>query len=195
MLFKASITPEILKSDEKLCEQLYIFLKEYVPIRLRYESRDEHEDCIQDTMLYLLDRYRMISPEALDGINIEKFFYNRANSYIGTTYQRKLKAYRNANKRLIDDLKMSKLTDEQEELNYINKPLLKSIIDSYGLPENDVAFLTNLAVMKLIAFGYHDNEQLKDSKPISENRFEVLKNISFAVVDSYLVEAAKEGGA
>lgn len=192
MLFNASITSETLKSEEKLCEQLYIFLEEYVPVRLRYESRDEQEDCIQETMLYLLKRYNMLKPADIEGINIEKFFYNRAHSYIGATYQRKLKAYRNANKRLIEDLKLSKLTDEQDEAIYINIKLIKDIIREYRLPDIESKALLLLATDKLVSLGYHNNisETLGDIP--SDKSLEILKSLSFAVVDTYLVDAAKD---
>lgn len=193
MLFKASITPEVLESDDKLCEQLYIFLNEFVPVKLRYESKEEREDCVQETMLYLLDRYHKLDKQALVGINIEKFFYNRAHTFIGTTYKRKLVAYRNANKKLVEELKQTRPSDEAEELMHINLPILENIINAYGFDEPTRKMLTTLSILKLSAFGYYTADVLEETLPVEQNRFEVLKNLSYAIVDTYLVDAAKAG--
>ena len=100
MLFKASITPKVLQSEDALVEQLYIFLNAYVPSRLKFESRDEIEDCLQETIMYMLKRYHSLNKADIAKINIEAFFYNRANSFV-SSYLRKLKNYRKAKDKYI----------------------------------------------------------------------------------------------
>ena len=81
MLFKASINKDVANNPEKLAEQLYIFLSEFVKNKLRYESQDNVQDCIQDTIMYMINRYRKLTDEQKEHLNLERFFYNRANSY------------------------------------------------------------------------------------------------------------------
>jgi len=192
MLFKANITPETLQSENALTEQLYIFLNEYVPRRLRYESQEEREDCIQDTVMYLLKRFNGLADGVLQdiSIDIEKFFYNRANSYV-SIYIRKLQSERNSRKKYIEhEIYQQKIEQEYaKELEFVDETILNAIIAEYKLEKDNEVLLKEITNIKLKILGYAvpEHKPRHVEKPI----FDLLTTLSFAVIDEYLIKSAK----
>lgn len=195
MLFKASITPKVLQSEDALVEQLYIFLNAYVPSRLKFESRDEIEDCLQETIMYMLKRYHSLNKADIAKINIEAFFYNRANSFV-SSYLRKLKNYRKAKDKYISmevyKLEIENMQDSFIEL--IDIAVLHKIVLSYSLKGNMAEDLYMISLARLGDLGYNAPEV--DLDGIASDKREILDALSFAVVDEYMIksaEAFKEG--
>lgn len=195
MLFKASITPKVLQSEDALVEQLYIFLNAYVPSRLKFESRDEIEDCLQETIMYMLKRYHSLNKTDIAKINIEAFFYNRANSFV-SSYLRKLKNYRKAKDKYISmevyKLEIENMQDSFIEL--IDIAVLHKIVLSYSLKGNMAEDLYTISLARLGDLGYNAPEV--DLDGIASDKREILDALSFAVVDEYMIksaEAFKEG--
>jgi len=195
MLFKASITPKVLQSEDALVEQLYIFLNAYVPSRLKFESRDEIEDCLQETIMYMLKRYHSLNKVDIAKINIEAFFYNRANSFV-SSYLRKLKNYRKAKDKYISmevyKLEIENMQDSFIEL--IDIAVLHKIVLSYSLKGNMAEDLYMISLARLGDLGYNAPEV--DLDGIASDKREILDALSFAVVDEYMIksaEAFKEG--
>lgn len=195
MLFKASITPKVLQSEDALVEQLYIFLNAYVPSRLKFESRDEIEDCLQETIMYMLKRYHSLNKADIAKINIEAFFYNRANSFV-SSYLRKLKNYRKAKDKYISmevyKLEIENMHDSFIEL--IDIAVLHKIVLSYSLKGNMAEDLYMISLARLKDLGYNAPEV--DLDGIASDKREILDALSFAVVDEYMIksaEAFKEG--
>lgn len=195
MLFKASITPKVLQSEDALVEQLYIFLNAYVPSRLKFESRDEIEDCLQETIMYMLKRYHSLNKADIAKINIEAFFYNRANSFV-SSYLRKLKNYRKAKDKYISmevyKLEIENMQDSFIEL--IDIAVLHKIVLSYSLKGNMAEDLYTISLARLGDLGYNAPEV--DLDGIASDKREILDALSFAVVDEYMIksaEAFKEG--
>jgi hypothetical protein len=192
MLFKANITPETLQSENALTEQLYIFLNEYVPRRLRYESQEEREDCIQDTVMYLLKRFNGLADGVLQdiSIDIEKFFYNRTNSYV-SIYIRKLQSERNSRKKYIEhEIYQQKIEQEYaKELEFVDETILNAIIAEYKLEKDNEVLLKEITNIKLKILGYAvpEHKPRHVEKPI----FDLLTTLSFAVIDEYLIKSAK----
>lgn len=195
MLFHAHITPEILKSKDALVEQLYIFLNEYVPKRLIYESEDEREDCTQDALMYLLKRFESLDIAILNKINVEKFFYNRANSFI-SGYLKKLSRKRSNEKEYIERQMKILLMDRQIKENqkeFLNESLLKSIIESFHLDKEKLAELTTLVLQKFEMLDYDvyvDNHVSN----LEEHTYKALNALSYAIVDEYMLKDIQEEG-
>lgn len=195
MLFKASITPKVLQSEDALVEQLYIFLNEYVPSRLKFESHDEIEDCLQETIMYMLKRYHKLNKEDLAKINIEAFFYNRANSFV-SLYLRKLKNYRKAKDKYIsmEAYKLEMVNMQDSFIELIDIAVLHKIVLSYNLKGNMAEDLYMISLARLKDLGYNAPEV--DLDGIASDKREILDALSFAVVDEYMIksaEAFKEG--
>lgn len=190
MLFKANITPETLQSESALTGQLYIFLNDYVPRRLRYESVEEREDCIQDTVMYLLKRFNGLTKEALKDIDIEKFFYNRTNSFI-SIYIRKMQAERNARKKYIDyEIREQKIEQEfVKELEFVDEEILNEVIKTFQLDKDLEKLLKAAAEFKLKLLGYDIPSPIK--MEASEEIIQLVTVLSFAAVDEYLIKSAK----
>jgi hypothetical protein len=195
MLFHAHITPDILKSNDALVEQLYIFLNEYVPKRLIYESEDEREDCTQDTLMYLLKRFKNLDIEILDKINVEKFFYNRANSFV-SGYLRKLSRKRLNEKEYIErQMKMlaidRKLKEDKKE--FLNERLLKSIIESFHLEKEKLQEL-NILVLKKFEMLDYDVYIDNHVSNLEDHTYKALNALSYAIVDEYMLKDIQEEG-
>ena len=195
MLFHAHITPDILKSNDALVEQLYIFLNEYVPKRLIYESEDEREDCTQDTLMYLLKRFKNLDIEILDKINVEKFFYNRANSFV-SGYLRKLSRKRLNEKEYIErQMKMlaidRKLKEDKKE--FLNERLLKSIIESFHLEKEKLHEL-NILVLKKFEMLDYDVYIDNHVSNLEDHTYKALNALSYAIVDEYMLKDIQEEG-
>jgi hypothetical protein len=203
MLFRAdikSIIPLIIydkdaPDEEKeikenlLAEKLYVFLNDYVPKRLMYESDDEREDCVQETMMYLLKRFRKINRYHLETINMEKFFYNRANSFIAG-YIRKLKIEKNARKKYIDHQKYlnSIKKDMREYEEYINESLLNRIIEMYELNKQNKLELKKIVLQMLKFLGY--DVYLEHEVNTEDNQ--TFKTLSYAIIDEYMTKSLEE---
>lgn len=170
-----------------LVEQLYIFLTNYVNARLIYESQATKEDFIQDTILFLLDRFNKLSEEEKETINLERFFYNRAHSFIGERLRRRSTERHNI-KTLKEDvfyLEAIKKSAKQPEL--IDDYLLDKLVDNYKLPKDKTKALKALAINKLIKLGYF-GKYTKFEKDYPET----LDKLSFSIIDEYLLMSVKE---
>lgn len=194
MLFHAKITAETMNDENALCEQLYIFLKSYIPRRLVYENQEEREDCMQDTIMYMLDRYNKLTDREKSSINIEKFFYNRARSYI-SIYLRGIKRRRE----LVD--KYTKYEEflislrEGEEKPYIDKSLLTEIIESYNFTKERMSLAGKLAFNRLVSLGYSDPAQEIDRKKLRAlDPSDILTTLSYTITDEYLLRAVDDRG-
>jgi len=191
MLFKAEITSETIKSENALIEQLYIFLNEYVHARLRNESRVEKEDCVQDTVMYLFKRYQQLDEELRDNINLEKFFYNRANSFV-SGYVNKLRTRRNAvNKYIEQEFYLKQIEDVGHgEPEYADEELLEKIIKSYKLDEEKEKILKEFTEFRLKIMGYDVPEAKK--RNLDSQTFNLLTTLSYAVIDEYMLKSTED---
>lgn len=189
MLFRANITTEVLQSEETLAEQLYIFLNDYVKARLKFESTTEREDCLQETIMYLLKRYREINSLHLEDINIEKFFYNRANSFI-SSYLRRLKNDREATLKYVQ-LEIRRIQEmgesSVEDLELVDEKILNEITVAYSLEDIYTKALGQLARKKLKYLGYSVTEE--KVLDLDKSILEKLEALAFAVVDAYLIKS------
>lgn len=183
MLFKARITYDTVKDENKLCEQLYIFLNEYVPNRLRYESRDEQEDCIQEAILYALSRLKKVEQARLKKINVEKFFYNITRSFV-SGYIDKLKVRRKQKKNYLENKAyIDMMSYEFEEFPDYN--IINSIIDKYNFKEDHKEKLLFTVNKGLIDLGY-SVDQISIDTPVEQ----VFTDLSYPVIDEYMVKSA-----
>lgn len=188
MLFKAKITHEVAKDREKLAEQLYLFLNEFAYTRLKYESKDTVEDCIQDTIMYMIDRFNSLEENKLDGINLEKYFYNRANSYISYWLKGKANERKKFSKYVENSLYVSSLkgdyANDREPKELIDFSLLQSIVDKYPFNEQDKKYIAYEASNRLQELGFIGDDWVEQLEEIAR-----LATIINAVVDEYLVMA------
>lgn len=191
MTFKMEITSEMLQDENALVEELYAFLNEYVSVRLRYESEPEKEDCVQDSIMYLLKRYHQLEPELKENMNLGKFFYNRAHSFI-SKYIGKLKARRTADMKYIEKevymYELDRLSDDEPD--FVDDAILDKIVDSYKLDEENKKLLKEFSNFRLKLLGYNAAESPK--RELDKETFELLKTLSFAVIDEYMIESVKD---
>lgn len=191
MLFKATITADMLADENALSEQLYIFLKEYVPTRLKYESSQEREDCVQDSIMYLLKRYRQLDEETKENINLEKFFYNRAHSYL-TGYINKLRSFRKSERKYKEQesymLKIEQL--EYHEPEFVDYEILDPIIQAYKLDEEKEKLLKEFSEERLKNLGYDIPDH--EVKELDKDTHQLMLTLSFAVIDEYMINSTKE---
>lgn len=191
MLFNASIQYATLQDDEKLIEQLYVFLKHYVGKRLIYESYDEVQDCVQETVFHIYTLLKNIDSEELQNINIEKYIYNRAMQYV-MIYLRKLKLRRDKLRNYMSDVEYKNQLLQAEEY-YQNQPIvyskLASIVDTYNLSKNHLEIVRALSENMLINLGY-----LGFHKEVSKEipGYSTMKKLSYSIVDEYLVSSISE---
>lgn len=180
---------EIVKNRHNhLCEQLYIFLNNYVNSRLIYENTATKEDFIQDSILFLLERFSSLSDEEKETINLEKFFFNRARSFIGERLRRRSEAKRKA-KELRDDVLYLEATNKAtKEAEYVDDYLLDKLINKYSLSDSKSKVLRELSVNRLMKLGYSD----KYTKFEDDQLEGILNKLSLAVVDEYLLLSVKE---
>lgn len=190
MLFKASITDRVLKSEDLLSEQLYIFLRNYVPTRLRYESNDEIEDCIQETIMYLFKRYNGLDKKEADKLlamgAIEKFFYNRAHSFV-SLYLTKLKTRRRAINNYIENYAYVNNIDSSAALEDVDLGILKDIVNSFNLDKEKSLALLKVSESRLKELGY--NIPHLDLSGIPQNTYDLVDTLSFSVIDEYMIKS------
>jgi len=193
MLFRAEITKETLKDENLLVEQLYIFLNHYVSKRLVYESQTEWQDCVQDTIMYILDRYHKLTIEDLEAINIEQFFYNRARQYV-SLYLRGLTRRRDTVKRFAE---YEKIKGQVASIGYalsIDAVLLDRILKDYYFDEHKQYIIKCMVINKLVQLGYKDDQILLSQETIDAyDPTGILYTISYAITDEYLLASVKEG--
>ena len=188
MLLKASLTPDIVKSEDALCRELYKFLNDFVPRRLKFESCEEREDCVQETILYILNRFKNHDKPLKTQTDIEKFFYNKANTFI-SGYISKIKVRRNAARRhikhTIEEFSRSKPPPINTDID-----LLYSIIDSYHFGDkiNSVLMYRVQEIMEIL--GYDVQPCMLDDE-LSQLLL-LFDSLSYAIVDQYISRALKE---
>jgi len=191
-LFKAVITNELARDEDKLVEQLYIFLNEFVRTRLIYEPQENIEDCIQDTIMFILKRYRDLSEEDKDTLNLEKYFYNRANSYVSRTWLRKKRMYDRNIKDFIETARYThsntdNFRDIELERDSIDLDLLNEILDNLNLSEDITTYLRKRVIYVLIKDFNYDHEVIPEVTPIkSYDKF--IEQIIF----EYALKSLKE---
>ena len=183
---------EELHRDDILCTYLYDFLRKYVPTRLKYEGRAEREDCIQDTIMFMLDRYHKLTEEEKKDLDLGKFFYNRARSHI-SFYIRKLQEYRESLKELYTYEMFKKEIESLKEDEFIDYDLIDRISSKYRLDKKRQNLFKKLVINKLVRFGdYVDPIKDIDEEEISKyDPNDVLDALSYAAVDEYLIKAVE----
>lgn len=201
MLFRASITKDIIRDEDKLVEQFYIFLEDFVVYKLRYESRDTQDDCIQDTIMMLVQRARNLTDQEIQEINLEQYFYNKANSYISSIFLGKLNRYRSriisvdAISKTISDDTFNNTSDQLLSINvekvdysnyFLDVDLLKELIEEYGLEPDDRFLVFNQSLEMLETIGFLIEEPIKEL-PYSHT----LQPIVTAVADEYVLQIIK----
>lgn len=189
MLFGAEITTDLAKDTDKLCEQLYIFLRAHINKRLKFESDESKEDYVQDTIMYLLEKFNSLTEEQKESLNLEKYFFNRANSYIGS----KLRTAKRQYKALKNYLYNSGPTNEAYvsfDPDIVDELVLNKIVNSYKLPKDKAETLKSLSRNSLTFLGY-----LGELHPIDtdDDPSGTLETLSFSVVDEYLLAMVKGG--
>lgn len=182
-LFGRVITKEIVSNKENLAEEIYIFLNTFVNSKIRYESREEKEDCIQDTAMHILQRFEELNIESLEeDFNYEKFLYNRANSYV-SYWLRKLVKERKNLKDYMKDLYHLQEGYEEKESNRIDIKELQTIILEYNLGNKENLNLLSISVNKLIEVGFYGTiREVENLGNINKS----LESLAFAVIDEYL---------
>lgn len=191
MLFMQELTYELAQDENVLVEHIYKFLNEYVHMRLTVESRPEKEDCVQDTVMYLLKRYRQLDEETKQNLNLGKFFYNRAHSYI-SGYINKLRASRrlDAKYKSLEKYELELRQSEDHEPEFIDYDILEPIIRAYKLEEDKEDLLREFAEQRLAKLGYDTKQH--DIKDLDKDIYELLLPLSFAVIDEYMIKSTEE---
>jgi len=183
-LFQANIPNDI--TIDELVEQLYVFLNSYVPRRLIYEGTAEREDCIQETIMYLLDRYKSLTEQEKLELNLEKFFYNRSRSYI-SLYIRKLKKQRKDQADYIDMCRYLKQDVAIDSIYFVDEQLLDKIISRYRLNKYKLELLKEIVSSKLVNMF---STMSTIAPEIEEEDSELLNKLAIAIIDEYIVEKA-----
>lgn len=156
-LFGIEIKDELIKNEDKLVEKLYEFLAIYLPLRLKYNTRDELEDATQETIMYILHRVR--EENKID--NLERYIFNRAHSFVSSYIIRPLQKERAAQEFYYLDQALEQLQDlsydgETLSENYINENKLKEIVDNYPINQEAKEKLYLQAVYSLVQdYGFH----------------------------------------
>jgi len=150
-LFGIEIKDELIKDEDKLVEKLYEFLAIYLPLRLKYNTRDELEDATQETIMYILRRVR--EENMID--NLERYIFNRAHSFVSSYIIRPLQKERAAQEFYYLDQALEQLQDlsydgETLSENYINENKLKEIVDNYPVSPEAKEKLYLQAVYSLV---------------------------------------------
>ena len=150
-LFGIEIKDELIKDEDKLVEKLYEFLAIYLPLRLKYNTRDELEDATQETIMYILRRVR--EENMID--NLERYIFNRAHSFVSSYIIRPLQKERAAQEFYYPDQALEQLQDlsydgETLSENYINENKLKEIVDNYPVSPEAKEKLYLQAVYSLV---------------------------------------------
>ena len=211
MLFKAEITKDTLQDEDLLVEQFYIFLKEFVNVKLKYEAASTKEDCIQDTIMFLLHKARQLSEEQKETINLEKYFYNRANSFISAIWLNRFNNYRNKvvlenslerlakyPKSFNAEVMLSKVYYENNQCengkyyhDTIDYTILNHIINNYYIPKDLEPLVLQVVEQKLNALGVSGDRYkigvLPSVLPESTNI------IAHAIIDEYIIYVREEG--
>lgn len=194
MLFHAKIDETVLKDENALCEQLYLFLKSYIPRRLVYEDREEREDCTQETIMYLLDRYHKLTEQEKTSINIEKFFYNRARSYV-SLYVRGLKKRIDLKQKYREhELFLKSIKDGTEKV-YVDLELIREILKEYVLSPERLNLMERMVHNRLVSLGYRDSYRMITMDEVEKHDpNEILITLSVAATDEYLLRAVEDRG-
>lgn len=189
MLFRASITSTTIKDKEKLAEQLYVFLTQYVSARLRYESEDSKEDCIQDTIMFIIEKFNKLNSTQQLGkdFNYEKYFYNRARSYI-SYWIKKVKTDRLRYKEYIEYAIYLKAPERSLDEDLLDIRLLDKIVLEYNLPTSISQLVISRATNTLIDLGLTAIPLLVE---VPKDLEELVDSISHTAVDEYLIETSK----
>jgi DNA-directed RNA polymerase specialized sigma24 family protein len=190
MLFGAEITTDLAKDTDKLCEQLYIFLRAHINKRLKFESDESREDYVQDTIMYLLEKFNSLTDEQKETLNLERYFFNRANSYIGNRLETAKRQYKTLKHYLYENDPTNEAYVSFDP-DIVDEAVLSKIVSSYKLPEDKAEILKRLSRNSLTFLGYFG-----ELHPIGadEDPTGTLEALSFSVVDEYLLEMVEGGG-
>lgn len=190
MLYFSHITHDVAKNEDKLVEQLYIFLRNYVPSRIKYEDDQTKDDCIQSTIMFMLKRFNDLkATEQLDeDFNYERYFFNRARSYI-SLWLRNLSKDRKNQREYIEYYHYLLQPEKTIEHDLIDVQGVYNIIKAYNLtPELEEALNANV-ISKLIDLGYYAIPTFIPNLGKEKNQF--LETLSYVIVDEYLINDAK----
>lgn len=199
MLFGSSITADIIRDEDKLVEQFYIFLNSFVGRKLIYEDQQTKQDCIQETIMILLKKARLLTDEQVKNLNLEKYFYNRANSYVSSIFLGKLKRRR---KRIssVDSYKQLDIQNSSEDIlsvmqkhesfktkRYIREDLLEEIINSFNIEKNLFNIVESMSRQALEAVGIASDPDY--DIPVDDD----LIPLVVAIVDDYILKIITDG--
>ncbi len=194
MLYSVEIDAKTIKDKDALTQKLYIFLRQYVPAKLIYEDTDTIEDCIQDTIIFILQRLkeleaeiRVTNPLQLITFNYEKWVYNRARSYTSFWIKRKSNKKRR-HKEYVENVIY--FMDNEPDIfipDKVDSKLLEDIALSYKLNTNDTRFLLKTMEEMLVNIGYRPTDKYEGLKVEEEIQHIVL--IAYAAVDEYIYES------
>lgn len=192
MLFNVLINEEVVNNKDKLVEKLYIFLHQYVPTRLKYESRENIEDCIQDTIMHMLKRYDKLEEELIKEepnfkktFNFSKYFYNRARSYI-SYWIRRVNKRRQAEREYLEAAIYFKTTYEDFDFKpLIDYRLLAEIATGYNLGPIHTDLLLGISEDMLSEIGFEISHKYALDKLTQQTAFLAL--IANTVIDEYIV--------
>lgn len=183
---------KVIEDIDYLVNILYTFLETYVPLRLLYEDKFERDNCIQDTMLYLIKRYNELSKEEKENEDLGKFFYNRCRSYI-SNYINKLKLERK-NSEALGSLYIEQVLDSYYEINdsersiiQVDYELVNTLLNTLILDRDDKKKLKDRLVDRIKNFYLGSIKSTNDIE-IEDN----LDSIVIMLLDSYLSYKAVE---
>lgn len=194
MLFGSTITKDIIRDENKLVEQFYVFLNNYINKKLIYENDQTRQDCIQETIMVLLKKARLLTDEQVEKLNLERYFYNRANSYVSSIFLGKLKRHRS---RVVsvdsynsldiknsseDILSVMREPEDFKTQRYVRENVLERVINSFNLDKKMLAIVDNMARYALESIGI---ASCPDDEILSSKELEPLV---LAIVDEYILE-------
>jgi len=207
MLYGVEIPNTLIEDKDELVNRLYKVIRKYVDKKLIHESYENKEDCVQDTIIMLLEKIDSLTADQLKYLNLERWIYNRMNSFVSSIWLGKLNRYRRHihfvrffevsddvldidEDKLISIAKYNQLNtnleDEEFPINYL---MLAEIISEYKLTlEDEVAVLT-AADKTLKSLGFVGIKLVVSNTELSTP----LQTIVAAVVDRYVTKTKEIG--
>lgn len=207
MLYGVEIPSTLIDDKEELVNRLYTVIRKYVAKKLIHESYENKEDCVQDTIIMLLEKIDSLTADQLKYLNLERWIYNRMNSFVSSIWLGKLNRYR---KRIrfvrffevsddvldVDEDKLISVTqykqlntnleDEEFPIDYI---ILAEIISEYKLTLEDEIEVLTTADKALKSLGFVGLKLEISNTALSTP----LQTIVAAVVDRYVTKTKEIG--
>lgn len=180
MLFNVEIPNSIVVDKDELTKRLYKVVRYYVNKKLVYESYAGKEDCIQDTIMVLLEKINMLQPEELENLNLERWIYNRMNSYVSSIWLGKLKRYRErVTFAAMFDIKKLK----RKKLNVLHideDDILSNLHHQYSWIKEDEEYFIDYMLLAEIILEYKLDKEVEVCVLVEVDN--ILKNLGFVGV-------------